>query len=68
MLLFGAAQLVLSFIPNFHNMAWLSVVAAIMSFTYATIGLGLGLAKTIGNTHDPVQPMAVGGFRESDEH
>jgi len=50
MLLFGAAQLVLSFVPNFHSMAWLSVVAAIMSFTYATIGLGLGLAKTIGNT------------------
>ncbi|RCV15005.1 hypothetical protein SEVIR_3G025400v4 [Setaria viridis] len=49
MLLFGAAQLVLSFIPNFHNMTWLSVVAAIMSFTYATIGLGLGLAKTIEN-------------------
>lgn len=49
MLLFGAAQLVLSFIPNFHNMAWLSVVAAIMSFTYSSIGLGLGLAKTIGN-------------------
>jgi len=49
MLLFGAAQLVLSFIPNFHSMAWLSVVAAIMSFTYATIGLGLGLAKTIEN-------------------
>jgi len=58
MLLFGAAQLVLSFIPNFHSMAWLSVVAVIMSFTYATIGLGLGLAKTIGNTNDPdtVQP------------
>lgn len=49
MLLFGAAQLLLSFIPNLHNMAWLSVVAAIMSFTYASIGLGLGLAKTIGN-------------------
>jgi len=49
MLLFGAAQLVLSFVPNFHSMAWLSVVAAIMSFTYATIGLGLGLAKTIEN-------------------
>ncbi|GJN26161.1 hypothetical protein PR202_gb14070 [Eleusine coracana subsp. coracana] len=49
MLLFGAAQLLLSFIPNFHNMAWLSVVAAIMSFTYASIGFGLGLAKTIEN-------------------
>uniref|UniRef100_A0A0E0KW87 Amino acid transporter transmembrane domain-containing protein n=1 Tax=Oryza punctata TaxID=4537 RepID=A0A0E0KW87_ORYPU len=50
MLLFGAAQLLLSFIPNFHKMAWLSVVAAIMSFAYSTIGLGLGLAKTIGSS------------------
>ncbi|VAH52803.1 unnamed protein product [Triticum turgidum subsp. durum] len=49
MLLFGVAQLVLSFIPNFHSMAWLSVVAAVMSFTYSTIGLGLGLSKTIGS-------------------
>ncbi|CAM0902157.1 unnamed protein product [Alopecurus aequalis] len=49
MLLFGAAQLVLSFIPNFHSMAWLSAVAAVMSFTYATIGMGLGLAKTVGD-------------------
>ncbi|KAM3390407.1 hypothetical protein ACQJBY_012167 [Aegilops geniculata] len=49
MLLFGVAQLVLSFIPNFHSMAWLSVVAAVMSFTYSTIGLGLGLSKTIGD-------------------
>ncbi|ONM12697.1 putative amino acid permease 7 [Zea mays] len=49
MLLFGAAQAVLSLIPNFHSMAWLSAVAAVMSFTYATIGLGLGLAKTIEN-------------------
>uniref|UniRef100_A0A804M8X8 Amino acid transporter transmembrane domain-containing protein n=1 Tax=Zea mays TaxID=4577 RepID=A0A804M8X8_MAIZE len=49
MLLFGAAQAVLSLIPNFHSMAWLSAVAAVMSFTYATIGLGLGLAKTIGD-------------------
>ncbi|AQK69339.1 hypothetical protein ZEAMMB73_Zm00001d015713 [Zea mays] len=47
MLLFRAAQMVLPFISNFHSMAWLSVVAAVMSFTYATIGLGLGLAKTI---------------------
>lgn len=49
MLLFRAAQMVLPFISNFHSMAWLSVVAAVMSFTYATIGLGLDLAKTIGD-------------------
>jgi hypothetical protein len=48
MLMFGGAQLFLSFIPDFHDMAWLSVVAAVMSFSYAFIGLGLGMAKTIG--------------------
>ena len=48
MLLFGALQILVSQIPDFHNMAWLSVVAAIMSFAYAFIGLGLGFAKVIG--------------------
>ncbi|KAK1440173.1 hypothetical protein QVD17_05998 [Tagetes erecta] len=49
MLLFGLVQIVMSQIPNFHNMAWLSVVAAIMSFAYSFIGLGLGLANVIIN-------------------
>ncbi|GMP64887.1 hypothetical protein CsSME_00025938 [Camellia sinensis var. sinensis] len=49
MLLFGAVQIVVSQIPDFHNMAWLSVVAAIMSFSYSFIGLGLGIAKVIEN-------------------
>ncbi|KAL9269133.1 putative amino acid permease 7 [Drosera capensis] len=49
MLLFGAIQIVMSQIPNFHHMGWVSVVAATMSFTYSLIGLGLGLAKTIGD-------------------
>ncbi|XP_076894219.1 putative amino acid permease 7 [Bidens hawaiensis] len=49
MLLFGLVQILMSQIPNFHNMAWLSLVAAIMSFAYSTIGLGLGLAKVIVN-------------------
>ncbi|KAK3009640.1 hypothetical protein RJ639_015179 [Escallonia herrerae] len=47
MLLFGVIQIFMSQIPDFHNMAWLSVVAAIMSFSYSFIGLALGLAKTI---------------------
>ncbi|KAI4980856.1 hypothetical protein ZWY2020_021341 [Hordeum vulgare] len=33
MLMFGGAQLLLSFIPDFHDMAWLSVVAVVMSFS-----------------------------------
>lgn len=47
-LLFGGVQIVLSQIPNFHNIQWLSVVAAIMSFTYAFIGLALSVVKVIG--------------------
>ncbi|XP_021826794.1 probable amino acid permease 7 isoform X2 [Prunus avium] len=49
MLLFGLVQIVVSQIPDFHNMEWLSIIAAIMSFTYAFIGLGLGFAKIIEN-------------------
>lgn len=48
MLLFGVVQITLSQLPDFHGIQWLSVVAAIMSFTYALIGLGLGVAKVIG--------------------
>ncbi|PNX59270.1 amino acid permease, partial [Trifolium pratense] len=47
MMLFGVVQVIMSFIPDFHNMVLLSVVAAIMSFTYSSIGLGLGITKVI---------------------
>ncbi|QHO56510.1 Amino acid permease [Arachis hypogaea] len=49
LMLFGVVQIVMSFIPDLHNMAWVSVVAALMSFTYATIGLGLGITTVIEN-------------------
>ncbi|KAF6141351.1 hypothetical protein GIB67_008528 [Kingdonia uniflora] len=49
MLLFGAVQIFVSQIPDFHNMAWLSIVAAVMSFSYSFIGLGLGFAKVVGD-------------------
>ncbi|KAK4579501.1 hypothetical protein RGQ29_029250 [Quercus rubra] len=32
-------------IPNFDQVWWLSIVAAIISFTYSSVGLGLGLGK-----------------------
>ncbi|MGV7989172.1 hypothetical protein PJP10_32890, partial [Mycobacterium kansasii] len=48
MLLFGGVQIAFSQIPDFHNMEWLSIVAAIMSFSYSSIGFALGLAKVIG--------------------
>ncbi|CAA6670760.1 unnamed protein product [Spirodela intermedia] len=49
MLIFGAVQVVLSQIPDFHNMAWLSIVAAAMSFSYSSIGFSLSLAKVLEN-------------------
>ncbi|XP_050236350.1 probable amino acid permease 7 isoform X2 [Mercurialis annua] len=49
MILFGAFQVILSQIPNFQNMQWLSIVAALMSFIYASIGFALGLAQVIEN-------------------
>lgn len=47
-LLFGVVQVVFSQIPDFHEMGWLSALAAVMSFSYSTIGFGLALAKVIG--------------------
>lgn len=44
---FGVVQIVLSQLPNFHELWWLSIVAAIMSFSYSLIAVGLSLAKVI---------------------
>ncbi|KAL0339804.1 UNVERIFIED_CONTAM: Amino acid permease 3 [Sesamum radiatum] len=45
MIAFGVVEIVLSQIPDFDQIWWLSIVAAVMSFTYSTIGLGLAIAK-----------------------
>ncbi|KAL2247736.1 UNVERIFIED_CONTAM: putative amino acid permease 7 [Sesamum indicum] len=49
MLIFGLIQVIVSQIPDFRNTEWLSVIAAIMSFMYSSIGAALGLAKVIEN-------------------
>ncbi|KAK4388800.1 Amino acid permease 8 [Sesamum angolense] len=43
----GILEIFLSQIPNFHKLSMLSVVAAIMSFAYSSIGVGLALAKVV---------------------
>ncbi|KAI3717943.1 hypothetical protein L1987_69886 [Smallanthus sonchifolius] len=48
MLMFGIVQILASQIPNIFHTKWLSIIAAIMSFTYSFIGMGLGLAQVIG--------------------
>ncbi|KAG8503724.1 hypothetical protein CXB51_001721 [Gossypium anomalum] len=45
MISFGIAEVIFSQIPNFSHIGWLSIVAAIMSFTYSSVGLGLGIGK-----------------------
>lgn len=51
MIIFAAIQIFLSQIPNFHKLSWLSILAAVMSFAYSSIGLGLSIAKVAGGGH-----------------
>ncbi|KAJ4824343.1 hypothetical protein Tsubulata_104307 [Turnera subulata] len=53
MLIFGISQVILSQLPNFHKLAGLSVIAAVMSFSYSLIGLGLSIAKIAEGKHVP---------------
>ncbi|KAJ6835619.1 amino acid permease 1-like [Iris pallida] len=47
---FGIIQLFLSQLPDFHQLWWLSIVAAVMSFAYSLIAIGLGMAKVISGS------------------
>lgn len=53
MIMFGICEIIFSQIPDFDQVWWLSIVAAIMSFTYSTIGLGLGIGKVAGTKQLP---------------
>jgi Transmembrane amino acid transporter protein len=48
MIIFGVVEIMFSQIPDFDQIWWLSIVAAVMSFTYSTIGLSLGIVQVIG--------------------
>ncbi|KAJ0437354.1 putative amino acid transporter, transmembrane domain-containing protein [Helianthus annuus] len=48
LIMFAIIEIVLSQIPNFHKLTLVSILATIMSFTYATIGIGLSIAKIAG--------------------
>ncbi|KAI3976385.1 hypothetical protein MKX01_038684 [Papaver californicum] len=49
MIIFGVSEIIFSQIPDFDQISWLSMVAAVMSFTYSGIGMGLGIAKVAEN-------------------
>ena len=61
MIMFGIMQLILSQIPYFDQLWWLSIVADVMSFSYSSIGLGLCIGKvTKGNFHGNLNRVTVG--------
>ncbi|KAF3650434.1 Amino acid permease 8 [Capsicum annuum] len=47
MIMFGVVEIILSQIPDFDQILRLSIVAAVMFFTYSMIGLGLGVAQVM---------------------
>lgn len=49
MISFGIVEIFLSQIPDFDQLWWLSIVAAVMSFTYSIIGLILGIIQVADN-------------------
>ncbi|KAF5735486.1 Amino acid permease 3 -like protein [Tripterygium wilfordii] len=49
MIAFGIVEIIFSQIPDFDQLWWLSILAAVMSFTYSSIGLGLGIAQVAEN-------------------
>lgn len=49
MIIFGMVEILFSQIPDFDQIWWLSIVAAVMSFTYSGIGLGLGIVTVVAN-------------------
>lgn len=51
MIIFGCIELLFIQIPDMDRLWWLSIVAAIMSFVYATIGVGLSISRATQHDH-----------------
>ncbi|CAO2817421.1 unnamed protein product [Amaranthus hypochondriacus] len=69
MIIFGVAEILFSQIPDFDQIWWLSIVAAVMSFTYSTIGLGLGIAKVAinGKFRGSLTGISIGVVTQTDK-
>lgn len=67
MILFGAVQIFLSQIPNFNKLWWLSIVAAVMSFSYSLIALGLGVHRITepGHSYGTLGGVSTGEVTEA---
>ncbi|GKV03467.1 hypothetical protein SLEP1_g15759 [Rubroshorea leprosula] len=70
MIALGILEIFFSQIANFHELSWLSTVAAVMSFGYASIGIGLAFAKVVSGKGErtSLMGMEVGvGFNAADK-
>ncbi|XP_010270272.1 PREDICTED: amino acid permease 3 [Nelumbo nucifera] len=67
MIIFGVTEILFSQIPDFDQIWWLSIVAAVMSFTYSSIGLGLGIAKVAetGSFKGSLTGISIGAVTET---
>jgi len=63
-ILFGITQLLLSQVPDFHSLWWVSLLGAVMSIGYCSIAAGASLAAAIGNETAP--PTTRPGESEAD--
>ncbi|XP_051217963.1 amino acid permease 3 [Lolium perenne] len=60
--IYGIMEIAFSQIPGLDSMSWLSTLATVMSFTYSSIGIGLGVAQIIANggVQGTITGVAVG--------
>ncbi|KAF5190515.1 Amino acid permease [Thalictrum thalictroides] len=67
MIIFGITEIFFSQIPDFDQIWWLSIVAAVMSFTYSTIGLALGIGKVIvtGQFRGSLTGISIGAVTQT---
>ncbi|XP_077231623.1 amino acid permease 3-like isoform X2 [Tasmannia lanceolata] len=67
MIMFGVAEILFSQIPDFDQIWWLSIVAAVMSFTYSSIGLALGIAQVAatGTFRGSMTGISIGAVTET---
>lgn len=62
---FGIVQIILSQIPNFRKLSFLSIIAAVMSFSYASIGIGLAIATVASTFSFPIYCILLFFFQNS---
>uniref|UniRef100_A0A1J3DPK7 Amino acid permease 3 n=1 Tax=Noccaea caerulescens TaxID=107243 RepID=A0A1J3DPK7_NOCCA len=67
MIAFGLVQIIFSQIPDFDQLWWLSYLAAVMSFTYSSAGLALGIAQVVenGKVKGSLTGISIGAVTET---